>query len=58
MIQYESIERLKREAKRMRKSRGISHNAALDLLAKARGFTNWSQLIKAQGADFTAAGAK
>ncbi len=42
-----SIEFLKRQAKKLVKSSGVSHSEALDAAAKSYGFGNWSQLMNA-----------
>jgi Glyoxalase superfamily protein len=42
------IERLKREAKKLRKQEGTTHSQALDKLAQQKGYKNWSLLMKAQ----------
>jgi Glyoxalase superfamily protein len=41
-----SIETLKRQAKRLKNAMGCSHSEALDELARASGFNNWSLLMK------------
>lgn len=41
-----AIEQMKREAKRIAKSKNISHAQALDQLAKPLGYGNWSMLIQ------------
>lgn len=41
------VENLKREAKKLRKQLGITHSAALDILATRHGYKNWSLLERA-----------
>lgn len=41
-----AIEQMKREAKRIAKSKNISHAQALDQLAKPLGYGNWSMLMQ------------
>ncbi|TDM05863.1 MAG: hypothetical protein C4K60_14290 [Ideonella sp. MAG2] len=40
------IERLKREAKQLRRATSLSHTEALNQIASANGFDNWSLLMK------------
>lgn len=42
-----AVERMKRDAKKLRKAEGIAHHEALDRIAAERGFRNWSLLAKA-----------
>lgn len=42
----DEVGRMKREAKRQKKARGITHAEALGEQAQARGFRNWSLLMK------------
>lgn len=42
------IERFKREAKALSKVTGVSHSEALDQIAKAHQFNNWSLLMKSR----------
>lgn len=42
------IERFKRDAKAVHRSTGIPHSAALDQIATANGYRNWSLLMKHQ----------
>ncbi|MDP3228483.1 MAG: glyoxalase superfamily protein [Acidovorax sp.] len=44
------IERLKREAKKLRKTTGRTHTQCLDDLAKERGFHDWRALVQAADA--------
>ena len=45
------IERFKREAKELRRTSPLSHSEALDRIAGANGFPNWSLLMKHSDAD-------
>lgn len=45
------IERFKREAKVLRRTSPLSHSEALDRIAEANGFPNWSLLMKHSDAD-------
>lgn len=47
------IEQLKRDAKRLKKAKGITHVEALDEIAREKGFSEWSRLMQA----FNATGA-
>ena len=40
------VERFKREAKRLHRDSHISHSQALDQIANANGYNNWSLLTK------------
>lgn len=40
------LERLRREAKKLKRELGITHSEALDRIAARYGFANWSQLAK------------
>lgn len=46
-LSEKSINEMKRQAKRQRKARGITHSAALDEQAAQYGFRNWALLMKA-----------
>lgn len=41
------IAKLKKNAKRLSKEKGIQHSAALDIIARTVGFATWSQLHNA-----------
>jgi len=41
------IEKLKKNAKRLSREKGIQHCEALDIVARSVGFATWSQLHKA-----------
>ena len=43
----DEVEGMKREAKRQKKARGITHSEALAEQAQSRGFRNWSLLMRA-----------
>lgn len=43
-----NIERLKREAKKLKKAEGIPHNEALNRLAKTYGYTSWALLMRTE----------
>jgi hypothetical protein len=45
-ITVSQIERLKRQAKVLCRSGGVTHSQALDQLAKTKGWPNWSLLMK------------
>lgn len=45
-----NIEQLKRAAKKVSRAEGMTHTAALDLMARIHGFKDWASLMKAQGA--------
>jgi uncharacterized protein YozE (UPF0346 family) len=40
------VERFRREAKKLKRERSITHNEALDRIAQHNGFSNWSLLAK------------
>ena len=40
-----NLESLKREAKRIRKTEGVTHSMALDKIAKGYGFSSWNLLM-------------
>lgn len=42
-----NLERLRREAKRFKKERGITHTAALDIAARQHGHDTWAALMRA-----------
>lgn len=42
----ENIDWLKRQAKKLKKEKGITHAKSLDLIAKSKGYNNWKDLIK------------
>lgn len=50
-MQVRDIDRLKREAKKMSRSEGITHYEALDKLANRHGFLKWSLLMKSFNRD-------
>lgn len=41
-----NVERLKREAKQIKRAEGCTHVAALDRVAVREGFANWSLLMR------------
>ena len=47
------VERFKREAKRLHRDTNISHSQALDQIASANGYRNWSLLAKHSDAQGT-----
>lgn len=46
MITPRTVENMKRQAKKVKKERGITHTQALDELSRAEGFQNWALLMK------------
>lgn len=40
-----SVARLRQEAKALGKQKGISHTAALELIARSYGFPNWKAVL-------------
>lgn len=44
-----NIDALKRQAKLLARQFGRTHSEALDELARQRGYSNWSHLMKATG---------
>lgn len=46
MPTQKDIDTLKRAAKRLRKERGIKHHQALDIVARAKGFASWTELVR------------
>ena len=43
------VERLRRQAKRLRRASGLQYCRALDVVAQGRGFRNWWELIESAG---------
>lgn len=46
-----NIEKLRREARDLKKAKGIQHAKALDMVASHHGFTKWTDLVAAQNGD-------
>lgn len=40
---------LKRQAKRLKKERGVTHHEALDMLARKMGFVSWQDFLQEKG---------
>ena len=45
-----AVDRMKRDAKKLRKAEGIPHHVALDRVAAQHGFQRWSLLAQAAAA--------
>lgn len=52
-----AIDRMKREAKAMRKAHGVPHHAALEQVAKDNGYASWRAVTQAAAAVQATAGA-